>query len=136
MQSDRRLVQDVQNAGSPVAHSAGKLHSLAFAGGKRNSGAVERKISKSQVDKTFGGSLKGVAYADRHRAHFLRETVRNAAHPVYQVRKRHRAGLVEGNSAQLWVTCSLGKTRSAAVRANVLLQELFDALHALFVLDL
>ena len=58
MQSDRRLVQDVQNAGSPVADGAGKLHSLAFAGGKCNSGAVERKISKPQVDQAFCGSLK------------------------------------------------------------------------------
>ena len=33
VKSDRRLVQHIQDAGSPVPHSTGKLHALPLSGG-------------------------------------------------------------------------------------------------------
>ena len=85
VQPDGRLVQHIQNAGCPIADSAGQLHPLALAGGERGRGAVKRQVAQSQIHQPFGGALECLADAFGHRAHFLRQTAGNTPYPLYQL---------------------------------------------------
>ena len=85
MQTDRRLVEHIEDAGRAVAHCAGQLHPLALAGGERGRGAVKRQVAQSQIHQPFGGALECLADAFGHRAHFLRQTAGNTPYPLYQL---------------------------------------------------
>ena len=136
VQPDRGLVQHVEHAGRPVAHRAGKLHPLALAGGERGSGAVEREVGEAEVHQPARRRAEGIADAFGHRAHRRGQRGRHVIHPADEGGERHAAGLVQPDAAELRRAGRIGKARAAAVGADVLLQELFHPLHALFVLDL
>ena len=51
MQSDRRLVENVQHADQPAADLAGQADALRFAAGKRRGRAIERQIFQPHVDQ-------------------------------------------------------------------------------------
>ena len=136
VQTDRRLVEHIEDASRAVAHGAGELHALPLAGGEGRGRAVERQVAEAQVDEPLCRALKRFADALGHRAHLLRKTFRHAAHPVDKVRERHCAGLVERNAAQLRRAGGRRETRAVTVGAGLFLEEFFDALHALFVLNL
>ena len=58
MQADGRLIQHVQDAGCPVADSAGELHSLPFAGGECGGCPVQGQIAQPQVEETLRRGLE------------------------------------------------------------------------------
>ena len=85
MQTDRRLVEHIEDTSRAVAHGAGELHALPLAGGEGRGRAVERQVAEAQVDEPLCRALKRLADALGHRAHLLRKTFRHAAHPVDKV---------------------------------------------------
>ena len=133
MQPDRRLVQHIENARCAVAHGAGKLHTLTLAGGKRGGGAVKGQIAKPEIRQPLGGAAERNADALCHGTHFLGQAAGDTLHPVNKVRQRHGAGFVKRYAAQLGRAGGAGQACAAAVRANILFQELLHPLHALFV---
>ena len=136
MQADGGLVQDVEHSGGAVADCACQLHPLALSGGKRRRSTVQRKIRKAKVHQTAGGILERLADALRHGPHGLRERRRHAFHPLDKLRERHLAGIRQIDPPQQRRPGGLGKTRAAALGADILLQELLHALHPRLVLDL
>ena len=101
VKADGGFVQHIEDAGGAVAHGARKLHALAFPGGERGGGAVERQIAKAQFHQSLCHRLEGSADALRHGAHGLRQRRRHVRHPIHQFRERHPAGGVQRDAAQL-----------------------------------
>jgi hypothetical protein len=50
VQSDRRLVQHLKNAGGAGAHGGGELDPLPLAGRQRGAGTVEREVAQADVE--------------------------------------------------------------------------------------
>ena len=61
---------------------------------------------------------------------------RDTFHPVSQVGQGHFAGFIQADAPEPGCPGRFRKPGAAAVRADVLPEELFHPLHALFVLDL
>ena len=120
-----------------VAHGAGELHPLALAGGERRGGAVEREIPQPQVQQAArrGGERLADALAPWDASRRAGCPVRRAPTP-----RARSAACVQASSSGMPRSCGAraarGKARAAAVGADLLLQELLHALHALLVLDL
>jgi hypothetical protein len=51
MESDRRFVKDVNDAGKPRPDLRGEPDALRFAAGKRGSGPLERQVGKADIDQ-------------------------------------------------------------------------------------
>ena len=134
VESDGRLVEDVQHARRPVPDRPGELHALALAGGERRGGTVERKIREPKFHQPTRRVVERLADPLRHRTHRLGQGRGNAAYPVLRLGQRHLARLVERDPAQKRRAGAFGEARAAAVGTRPLLQELCDALHALLVL--
>ena len=85
VQTDGWLIQHVQNAGCPVAYSAGQLHPLPFAGGEGGGCTVQSQIAESQIEEALCRSLERFADAFCHGAHLFRKGRRNPSDPFRQV---------------------------------------------------
>ena len=51
VQADRRLVEDVHDAGQARAHLAGEPDALRFAAGQRLGAAIQRQVVEAHVDQ-------------------------------------------------------------------------------------
>jgi hypothetical protein len=51
VQADRRLVEDVDDAGEAGAHLAGEADALRLAAGQRLGAAIEREVVEADVDQ-------------------------------------------------------------------------------------
>ena len=81
MKTDGRLVQNIEDSRSPVAHRAGKLHPLPLPGGQCRGCAVQSQISQTKIQQPFCNSLKRLADALCHRTHFLRQGAGDFRYP-------------------------------------------------------
>ena len=135
MQSDRGFVQHIQDPGRAVAHRPRQLHPLPFPGRQSRGRPVQRQIPQSEFFQPSRHLQERFADAPRHRPHFLRQRLRHALHPHRHFVKRHRADFRQRFPAQQRSPRRLGQPRTAAVRADLLFQELFHPFHPGFVLD-
>ena len=136
MQTDRGLVQHIQHARRSVAHHAGELHALALTRGERSTGAIERKVIKTQVDQATGHAQKRIADIRRHGLHLGRQGCGHPTHPLNRLAQCHGSCLRQIDTAHLGLACRLGKTRATAVAARPLAQKACNALETLVVLNL
>ena len=136
VQTDGRLVEDVQHARRPVPHRAGKLHPLALPRGERGGRPVEGQVGEPQVPQAPCHGVERLADAVRHGPHLLRQRAGDAVHPFDELRQGQPADPVEGDAAHPRRPRGLRQARSAALGADSLLQKLLHPLHALFVLHL
>ena len=136
MQTDRGLVQHIEYARRSVAHHAGELHALALTRGERSTGAIERKVIKTQVDQATGHAQKRIADIRRHGLHLVRQGCGHPTHPLNRLAQCHGSCLRQIDTAHLGLACRLGKTCAAAVAARSLAQKACNALKSLVVLNL
>ena len=59
MQTDRRFIQHVEHTAGAVAYGTGQLHALTLSGGQRRTAAIERQVSKSQLQQPLCIGQKG-----------------------------------------------------------------------------
>ena len=135
MQTDGGLVENVEDSGRPVADCARELHPLPFSRGERGGGAVECQIPESEIKQAARRIVEGFTDVLRHCPHRRGQGGWNFTHPGGKFGKSHAACLIERNSAHERRTGRGGKTAASALRAELLLEEAFDAFHAAFVLD-
>ena len=92
--------------------------------------------SQAQVRQTPRSPLEGLADAFCHGAHLGRQGAGHARHPRRELRQRHAAGLVQRDAAKQGRAGCCRQAAAAAVGTQLLFEEFFHPLHALFVLDL
>ena len=136
MQADGRLVEHVEHAGGAVAHRAGQLHPLPFTGGEGGSLALERQVPQAQLQQPGRHAPERIADALGRAPHFLGQGGGHLVHPAPERAQRHAADVGQAQAANPGRTGALAEPGAAAVGAGALLEEAFDALHALFIRDL
>ena len=134
MESDGGLVQHIEDAGGPVAHSPGQLHSLPFPGGKSGRGAVKSQVSQPQVQKSPGRWSEKTRRCFPPWDAFLPGGKRAHLQPISQ----DQTSVIRQASSRE-IPCSLGALAASdrrlplTVRAGIFFQKFFHPLHALLV---
>ena len=136
MQANGWLIQHIQHARGAIAYRPRQLGALALAGGQGGCGPVQRQIGKPQIHQPPGRMEKGFADALRHGAHFLRQGCGNILYPGNQIGQRKRTDMIQRHALQPQRPRAIRQPGAAAIRADILLQEFFHPLHALFILYL
>ena len=136
VEADRRLIQDIEDAGRPVAHRPGQLYPLALARGQSGACPVQGQVAQAQIDQPDRGVQEGLADIFRHRPHGFRQGIRNSPDPGNQIRESHGSCLIQADSPQPRCPGRLGQTRPLTVGAGSLCQKALDSLHSLLILDL
>ena len=102
VQTDRRLIENIEHAGRPVADGSRELHPLTFTRRKCGSRTVKGQIAKSQIHQPLRNVHKGFADVFRHGTHLFRKRCRNPLHPWNQFRKRHACRLIQADAPKSW----------------------------------
>ena len=135
MQSDRGLIQNIQDAGSAVAHRSGKLHTLAFACRKRGGCAVQSQIAEAEIHQPFGNFKIRFTDVFGHLPHFFRERLRYLFHPLDRFPQTHLTGLIQRDAHQFRGSGCFREPGPVAFGAGFLFQELLDPFHSFLILD-
>ena len=136
MQPNRRLIQHIDDSCCTISDTSGQLHTLTLSRGKSRTCPVEAKVRQAQFKQTAGRVEVRLADALTHRAHLFREPCRNTPHPLVELTQRHLTCLGQIDATDKGSERLTIKPCAVAIRTEVLLQELFDTLHAFIVLDL
>ena len=136
MESDGRLVKNVEHARRPIAHSTRELHTLPLPRRERRGRAVEREIAESKLHEARRRMPETLTDAFRHRNHILRHSLWNICDPRRKFRQRHPADIRQRALCEAWRTCGIREACAVTGRTDFLAQEFFHTLHSLFILDL
>jgi hypothetical protein len=93
VQSDRRLIEDVEHPGGAVAYRAGELDALAFPGRQGRPRPVQGEVVEAELGEPARHGLQRVDQPSGHRTHLRRQGVRHTVRPPQDVVQWHRRDL-------------------------------------------